>query len=270
MNHFTDLVWVTGMKSPAKSNILTGKLYLSFDKWSRIPVSQQAFILYHEEGHVVNGSLDEFRADEYALKQLVANKYPLSASVKASVAHLDESNPVHLARANRIYQLAKRFDTGYKPLTKRQMKTHVARALQTSMNKRPLFTYESNGSQYEGNFLGLGKKAAERRKAKRAAKQQFKLDKIAARGNARANVAAQGGNYKQNQFSELGKSLYSSIGGGLGAILGGGGAAPTDENYQGDPNGNPQPNGGGNNALLIGVIVVVVLVGVMLYFKKKK
>lgn len=120
-------------------------------------------------------------------------------------------------------------------------------------------------SQEEAEFIGKAlKKIKENRAAKRDDKQQFKLDKIAARGAARAETAAAGGG-----IGNALKGLASGIGGALG--LGGGSGASDAMAPMADGSGMAPPAPPSNTKfIVIGLIVLVVVVGVVMFIKSRK
>lgn len=120
------------------------------------------------------------------------------------------------------------------------------------------------------DFLGMGKKAAERRKERHQARMEKKEAK-----NAIRLARAQGikdGTYKSGVGEALG-GIAQGISGFLG--LGGGGAAATEKSTPANNDGN---GGGGdvpekkNNSWIIWVVVAVILIiiGYFAFFRKKK
>ena len=122
----------------------------------------------------------------------------------------------------------------------------------------------------------FGKKARERRANRREERQQRKLQKISARGDARAKVAENGGGFA-NAAAGWAKGLGGVASQVLGGILPGGAGGgqdpmmsnrnmPLDESIptQGD---QPKSN---NTTIIIVAVVVVAVVAFVLWKKKKK
>lgn len=79
------------------------------------------------------------------------------------------------------------------------------------------FYSEAEIEQMEHDFFGLTKKSRERIAKRRAARQDRKLEKIKARGDARAHVAAAGGG-----LANAAKGLTQGLGDAASKIFGGG------------------------------------------------
>ena len=246
MRTFSKITMVSGMDSPATVNRKTGELFLSYEMWPKIPIQQKAFIVFHELGHLALQTTNEFRADDFAIRQIAYNRFPLSGSIKSMLAHLDETIPEHKMRANKMYHLAQALDTNYQPLNYQEM----SKALETALNKRPII--ETN------SFLGFGKKAAARKQEKRDDKQAFKLETIAARAAGRANVAKEGGGLK---------GLGAGLGSILSSVLSPGGASADPG---ADPNNLPPAETSTSTYVIIGIVVVVVIAGIIYFIKKAK
>lgn len=57
--------------NPATVNIETGVVYINKPLWNKLSDYEKAIILLHEEGHYANKSLDEIKADCYAISQFL-------------------------------------------------------------------------------------------------------------------------------------------------------------------------------------------------------
>lgn len=124
----------------------------------------------------------------------------------------------------------------------------------------------ANQSDDELQFLGFGRKARERRAERRESKEQFKLDKIRAKAEGRAQVAAAGGG-----MAGLGSGLGGILSTAANALgLGGGdaNAAPTPgmDPVAMAPQAPPRRTGLIVGGIIAAVVVVLVIVVVM---KKK-
>jgi hypothetical protein len=121
--------------------------------------------------------------------------------------------------------------------------------------------YESDA---EAHFLGFGKKDAAKKAARQDKKAKDKLDRIAARGDARTKVAAAGGGLAGlgKGLSGLADKFLGGGGGGESAPDAGGAAAATDM----------ASAGGGSKVMIIGGILlgIAVVVAIVVAVKKKK
>jgi len=67
MTVFKNVIMVPGQPEIAKVNRNTGTLYLSSDIWKGLPEDEKQFVLFHEEGHLVLKTADEYQANSYAV-----------------------------------------------------------------------------------------------------------------------------------------------------------------------------------------------------------
>lgn len=58
--------------SPAMVNIETGEVFINKDKWKHLNEYEKAIILLHEQGHFANKSIDEIKADCYAVDRYLS------------------------------------------------------------------------------------------------------------------------------------------------------------------------------------------------------
>jgi hypothetical protein len=58
--------------SPAMVNIETGEIFINKDKWKHLDEYEKAIILLHEQGHYANKSIDEIKADCYAVDKYLS------------------------------------------------------------------------------------------------------------------------------------------------------------------------------------------------------
>jgi hypothetical protein len=114
-----------------------------------------------------------------------------------------------------------------------------------------------------GDTAFIGKwvrNARARREQKRADRQEFKLDKIEARGAARAVARSTRPGFLEGAGNLLNAVVPGLIGGGGDAA----GAGVQEPMYMEPPRQN-------NSMLIIGVVVVIIaIVAVVVYMKKKK
>lgn len=137
--------------------------------------------------------------------------------------------------------------------------------------------YRNNGlvvplvfkDEEEAEFIGKAiRNMRENRQKKRDDKQQFKLDKIAARGEQRVRNTQAGGGLGQAL-----KGIGSGIAGALG--FGGGGGessdAPMDASMAPASQGPAAPAPANNTRLIIiGIVVLVVVIGIVMFVRSRK
>ena len=58
--------------SPAMVNIETGEIFINKDKWKHLNEYEKAIILLHEQGHYANKTIDEIKADCYAVDRYLS------------------------------------------------------------------------------------------------------------------------------------------------------------------------------------------------------
>jgi Zn-dependent protease with chaperone function len=104
MNQITNIFFAKGMaNNVAQCNRQTGELYLNVDMWDNLTEEQQAFIVYHEEGHIVLQTKNEFEADAYAVEKYFNSGLPLHKVIHAFTGVLSFSTPEHEARLHKAY-----------------------------------------------------------------------------------------------------------------------------------------------------------------------
>ena len=63
-------------------NIATGKVYINRKKWEKLNEFEKAIVLLHEEGHYKNKTVDEIKADCYAVDKYLQEGWELGAAGK--------------------------------------------------------------------------------------------------------------------------------------------------------------------------------------------
>lgn len=238
----------------AYCNRRTGVVHINLAHWYKLPEEHRFWVLAHEEGHIVEQTRDEIEADGFASRKYLAADLPPSESIRALTANLDDTNPVHVARAYLQLQRALQFDF----LHNHNERAYRSRYASDASIKQQLHMYGTippalmeaydRQSGDESHFLGLaiagaarllgGKKAKARRnerrearvanrKERRAAKndrRRAKTENIRSKAASRQTLADQGIVQPSDFASGLGSvaSLASSIlgGGGQGAPIG--------------------------------------------------
>lgn len=71
MKSFRRVIMTNGQTEIAKVNTKTGSLSLSTDIWNRLPQAEKDYVLFHEAGHLVLQTTDEYAANKYAVGQFL-------------------------------------------------------------------------------------------------------------------------------------------------------------------------------------------------------
>lgn len=258
-------------RTPARCNRRTGEIYLNLNRWHEIEPAHRVFIILHEIGHIVLNSSDELAVDAWAQKQYIAHGYPLTESVRAITTVLKGCSIEQIERGKQALDYAKKINE-----------------MNRINNIRKPMTIGENLQQIHDSedFLGLGKRARQRREEKR----EVKLDKKRAKNNIKNSraesliIKAQGGADASKILAEqgivspkAGEGLTQGLGnlvGGIGkAFLGGGGTTEVESagtaNYIPPPAEKPFYK---NASIMVPLViaVVVVVAGAIYYFKSRK
>lgn len=180
-----------------------GTIFINSPIFNKLPAAQRFFVLLHECGHAHLQTKDEREADRWAFEQYVAAGYPLSESIFALTKILNHGRADHLERIQLQFNRAVNYD------------------IYENRNQKLKNIMDTNIQGSDANmawvghcyseFLGLGKKAKERREAKQEAKIAKKEAKTAIK-NARAEAitakadAIREGTY-QSGFAKIGGSI---------------------------------------------------------------
>jgi hypothetical protein len=267
--------------TPAKCNHRTGVIYVNTNTFYKYPKPHQDFILLHELGHLKHKTHSEFTADQYAYYAFKKLGYTDQQALQAIKDTLPNPNPEQSQRIQAI------FNKTLKPKF-------------TPMRTENIFdiTYPSpSNTQAQcpecDSFLGMGKKAQERKRLRNDSKN--KAREIAA--EAKLELAKKGIDPDKGKRDNIMK-MIGGIGGTLTSVVGGltgGGAAAAgaagaianlmtvkDEQGNDVPNPNYNPNLPLGAPLLpkpwykttgaiIGMAVgAVVVIGAIIYFLRKK
>lgn len=112
MRGITEIYWVETIdgETPAKTNRRTGEVWLDKTLFGRLPYHLRLFVLFHELGHIVLNTVDEFEADSFAFKMYAYRGYPLSEAVYALSRVLTFTTDEHFERAEAQLKRALHFD----------------------------------------------------------------------------------------------------------------------------------------------------------------
>jgi hypothetical protein len=255
----TDIIEVDslGGTTPARVHRPSGTMFIDKAKFRQMPKDQRFYVLLHEAGHATLNSPNEDDADSFASKYYLEAGYPVSGSVKALTRNLNFDKPGHWNRAQNQLKRALYFD--------KMKKIHPESGIKNWAFTDPRFDLSFAGDEGDINdFLGMGKKARERRKQKKDDKQQRKLEKIEARADAAVRKRGAGG----------------GIGGVLGDLVGGifgkkGGDEGGDMAMAADPSaggtaGTSVPAKKNKPMIIAGVVLLVLIIGAVIFFRSKK
>lgn len=268
-----------GSTSPARINTRLGILYINNEVWDCLQTYQQYFIYLHELGHVFYK--DENMADTWALNEYLKLGFTPSQAVKSLTQVLSFTNPEHYQRTSEILRNSAEYDYKYNgnnnALNIIDM-YYPNSQTNSSYLQASLADYGYTTEEID-DFLGLGKKAKERREARRAAraerkeaKQERKQSRAESRNairlaRAEKNLAKADG-IRQGTYNPTG-GLGESLGGLVSSITGKGGAA--DEYYdEYDDEAPAQSNSNTGLYIAIAVVVVIIIAVTIVMLKKKK
>jgi len=85
MQNFTRTIFDPTQKEIARVNRVDGTLYLKPQIWDHLPKGEQDFVLWHEKGHLVLQTKDEFSANLYAIKNYAPAHILTNPELKARI-----------------------------------------------------------------------------------------------------------------------------------------------------------------------------------------
>lgn len=198
----------------AKSRRSTGELVTNKYYFFRLPKEHQLFVLLHEAGHIAHNTIDELTADKFASDMYLNAGFPISESVKALACHLQENNPVHIARAWAQYQRALEFDYRHNN-NQKTFRPHYEGIQEIKQNLKVMASQNTYAPEWTP-FLGIaiGKKARQRKQQRFDTKMQTKAARAAnINSKAQSRVAlAEQGVVMPSGGDAIGKSLAGVAG----------------------------------------------------------
>jgi LPXTG-motif cell wall-anchored protein len=261
--------------TPARVNHKTGYIFVSKAHFDKLEPVYREFVLAHEEGHLVLNTSNEEAADQYAVNKLLKKGYPLSKIMQSLTRVLNYDKPGHYGRTLNVFSLLAHHDIVNNKnkkllniLNQYDMVTPVE-----NMYLDDIYTSSFVEENEFDDFLGLGKRARERREErhrmrmeKKAAKNEIRRAK-AEEKRAKAK-AIEEGTYQPESFgSGLAKAL-GGIGNAAATILGKGGSQEDSEPIEKSAKAE-QKNNYTWIFILIGVILLII-VAYFIFFRKKK
>ena len=252
-----------GFPSIARVNRDTGELYVNKQMFAKIPPIRRKFILFHEAGHATLNTKDEKKADDFALRAMLAQGESLTEILKSLTCVLDYNKPSHYDRTAHIFEELRNYDLTEnnnqkvkQPLKSKNMFTPDISNLQNDYDQALM------GPAYS-DFLGMGKKAAANREARSKRKDEI----------AEAKAEA----IKNGTFESTGSKIIGTLGKVAGKFLGGGGSDDDSPSAKGAGAGagakdvKPPDDGSKNKTIIIIVVVMVVIIIVgFIAFRAKK
>jgi len=85
MIKFSRTVFDPNQKEIARVNRVDGTLYLKPQIWDTLPQGEKDFVLYHEQGHLVLQTTDEYKANAYAVKNYLPSHTLSNPELKARI-----------------------------------------------------------------------------------------------------------------------------------------------------------------------------------------
>lgn len=84
--------------TPAKCLRSTGECWISLKHWNKLPFEYKAFILLHENEHILQDTSNELKVDAAAHKKYLRMGYSITQSILALTKVLSYTSPEHLQR----------------------------------------------------------------------------------------------------------------------------------------------------------------------------
>ena len=85
IQNFTRTIFDPTQKEIARVNRVDGTLYLKPQIWDHLPKGEQDFVLWHEKGHLILQTKDEFQANLYAIKKYAPAHTLTNPELKARI-----------------------------------------------------------------------------------------------------------------------------------------------------------------------------------------
>lgn len=259
--------------TPAKADHKNNLIIISKKHFENLDPVYKKFIIAHEEGHLKLNTRDEVKVDDYALKKLLKEGYPLSKILGSLTKVLSYDKANHYGRTITMFDKLFLYDLLVNKNEK--LLNHINLI---DMNT-PEILEEIYTSSYEGefsDFLGMSKAAKERRQqkheakmAKKDARTQIKLAR-AEKEKAKAEGIKSGTYQPEGVGTGIGKAL-GGVAQAAGAILG---IGKGQEEPEVETKGGAQPEKKDNKKImtwvLIAVVIIILIVAAYFIFFRKK
>lgn len=259
--------------TPARADHRNGIILLSKSHFDKIknPIFKE-FIIAHEEGHLVLNTKNEEQADDYAMKKLLKKGYPLSKILGSLTQVLQYDKIGHYGRTNRLFDKLFLYDL-IQNKNQNLLNNLNLINMETPIDLENIYTqsYESEFS----DFLGLGKKAKERRQQR----QEARMEKKAAKNEMR-KAKAEVEKAKADAIRETGvipesgtglKNILGGVGKAVGSILGKGTSDEDTLMEKSTVDTTQQKKSNTTTYIIIAVIVLLLIVAAyFIFFRGKK
>jgi hypothetical protein len=264
VNAILEVPYIEG--TPARADHRNGIVYISKKHFEGMDPVYKDFIIAHEEGHLVLNTKNEEQADEYAMKKLLKQGYPLSKILGSLTQVLQYDKMGHYGRTNAIFNKLFLYD-----LAVNQNKKLLNHLNLLNMNTPDELTdiYAASYETDYSDFLGLGKAAKERRKQKQEMKKEKKHSKVLIRMARAEKEKAKADAIREGRPVEEGGAIKNILA-GAGKLVGGILGKPTEEEDQPIEKSSdaeqPDKKDKKNNKTWIIIAVVVVILIIAAYF----
>ena len=85
INGFTSVIFDPSQKEIARVNRSDGTLYLKPQIWDHLPQGEKDFVLLHEKGHLILQTTDEFKSNEFAVKNYLPSHTLSNPELKSRI-----------------------------------------------------------------------------------------------------------------------------------------------------------------------------------------
>lgn len=85
INGFSNVIFDPNQEPIAQVNRADGTLYLKPQIWDTLPAGEKDFILWHERGHLILQTTDEFKCNQYAVKNTLPSHDLTNPELKARI-----------------------------------------------------------------------------------------------------------------------------------------------------------------------------------------
>lgn len=259
--------------TPARVNHKTGHIIVSKAHFDKMDPVYKDFVLAHEEGHYVLQTLNEELADEYAARKLLEQGKPLSKILQSLTRVLNYDKDNHYGRTKALFDKLLWYD--YQINGNKEVINHLN---ELSMETPDVYT-DIYAASFEGDysdFLGLGKKAAERRQARHEAKMEKKHAKNLIREakaeekKAKADAIREGKYQPESFGASFGKAL-GGVANVASSILGGKGSGTEEAIVEKSTDQKDEPKKDTTKWIFIGLgVLVLIILAYFFFFKKGK
>lgn len=97
--------------TPLACDRSTATIYINPPLYSKLTLFERKFWIWHEKGHIILDTSDEFRADEFAFNKMAGTEWQsLKQMLGAMEKIFDKNNPYHRDRLEHLYKLALEWD----------------------------------------------------------------------------------------------------------------------------------------------------------------